>query len=189
MVLSQRRFGALWAVAIAALILVGCDEETTQNSTNNTETPSETPTLTAESKEPRVYWLEDNGDRLELVPESVMTTKSNAGETLDQLMIELTQTTPEGDRSSALPENTKVISHTIQDDGIVINLSEEFTLGGGSASMIGRLGQVLYTATSIEPDAAVWFQIEGQPLELLGGEGLVVEQPMTRAIFEQEFEL
>ncbi|OKH19557.1 GerMN domain-containing protein [[Limnothrix rosea] IAM M-220] len=190
MAFSDKRFGMLWAVAIAAMVLVGCDEETIPNPNISTEPPPETSTVISESVEPSVYWLEDKGDRFELVAVPMATTKANADENLEQLMIELTETTPAGgDRSSALPENTKVISHKIQADGIVINLSEDFTFGGGSASMIGRLGQVIYTATSIEPEAAVWLQVEGEPLEVLGGEGLVIEQPMTRAIFEQEFEL
>ncbi len=191
MAVSRTKFGAFWAVAIAALILVGCDEETTNQSTDtgNGETTTETVTLPQKVNEPMVYWLEDTGEAFELVATPMPATKENPKETLAQLMTELMETKPDGDRASALPENTKVISQKIQGDEIFINLSVDFTEGGGSASMIGRLGQVIYTATSIDPEAAVWLQVEGEPLELLGGEGLVIAQPMTRTIFEQEFEL
>jgi spore germination protein GerM len=49
------------------------------------------------------------------------------------------------------------------------------------------VGQVLYTATSIDPNAKVWLSVGGKPLDTLGGEGLLLEQPMTRDRFKQDF--
>jgi len=41
--------------------------------------------------------------------------------------------------------------------------------------MSSRVAQVLYTATSLQPNARS-VDIEGKPLEFLGGEGLLLEQ-------------
>lgn len=89
--------------------------------------------------------------------------------------------------TTAIPDNTKLMNLTVEKDGIHIDLSSDFTTGGGSASMISRLGQVIYTASSVNPAANVWISVEGKPLEILGEEGLMVEQPMTRDIFIKSF--
>ena len=70
---------------------------------------------------------------------------------------------------------------------VYVDLSPEFTQGGGSASMIGRLGQVVYTATTLNPNSQVWLSVGGKLLTVLGGEGLEIPQPITRPIFDQEF--
>jgi len=53
------------------------------------------------------------------------------------------------------PTVNKASGVTIQNDGIHVDLSQEFTTGGGSASMSSRVAQVLYTATSLQPNAKV----------------------------------
>lgn len=88
---------------------------------------------------------------------------------------------------SAIPEGTQILSLAISNNDIRINLSKQFTSGGGSDSMKGRLIQLLYTATSLNPDANLFLSVEGKPLEYLGGEGLEVSQPLRRQNFALEF--
>jgi spore germination protein GerM len=69
-------------------------------------------------------------------------------------------------------------------------LSHEFGQGGGSSSTIYRVAQVLYTATSMDTQAPVFLSIDGQPLNeknSLGGEGLILEYPLTRQTFDNNF--
>jgi spore germination protein GerM len=88
---------------------------------------------------------------------------------------------------SAIPEGTKILNLEISGNDIRLDLSQAFTSGGGSASIRGRLIQVLYTATSLNPEANLFLSVEGKPLEYLGGEGLEVSQPLRRQSFSLEF--
>jgi spore germination protein GerM len=47
--------------------------------------------------------------------------------------------------------------------------------------MGARVAQVVYTLTEFDSVNAVTFWMEGQPSEALGGEGLILDQPQTRA--------
>lgn len=138
----------------------------------------------------QVYWLKDVGDRLELAPASITLPASpQADTTLKAAFEQLLKGPAEAAVASTIPSATTLRSLEIRQDGIHVDLSKEFTSGGGSASMTGRLAQVVYTATTLNPSAKVWLSVEGKPLDVLGGEGILVDQPITRTVFAQNFPL
>jgi spore germination protein GerM len=133
-----------------------------------------------------VYWIESSKNKLIAVPIAIKA-QSNDEAIASVINMLITENPPESELYSAIPTNTKVLSATTKNKEIRINLSKAFTSGGGSASMQGRIIQVLYTATTLEPDAKVFLSVEGKPLKLIGGEGLEVPQPMTRKDFALDF--
>ncbi|MBV9387995.1 MAG: GerMN domain-containing protein [Chroococcidiopsidaceae cyanobacterium CP_BM_ER_R8_30] len=148
--------------------------------------------LSAPSREQtaQVYWLKDTDRHLALVKSSVKLRTTNQPDAIltaafDRLLAGPTQ----AGMTSTIPQGTKLRDVKTKSDGVHVNLSQEFTSGGGSDSMTGRVGQVLYTATSLEPSARVWISVEGKPLTILGGEGLELEQPLTRQSFQHNFSL
>lgn len=138
-----------------------------------------------------IYLLRDTGKNLKLVPlpVKVSASKDKPNEFIGAAFNSLLTAKNDGDTSSTIPSGTKILGVKIENDTVRVNLSEEFTSGGGSASMTGRVGQVVYTATSLNPSAKVYIDVNGKPLEVLGGEGLELDQPLTRDSFNKNYQL
>lgn len=79
-----------------------------------------------------------------------------------------------------IPKDTKLIKISENQDKIIINLSREFEIGGGSESMTLRLEQVVNTALDNAGEKPVYLEIEGQQIKYIGGEGIMVPQPLSR---------
>lgn len=79
-----------------------------------------------------------------------------------------------------LPDGTRVLGASLKDGLLTVNLSREFGSGGGTASMIGRLNQLYYTLSQPAGVRAVSLEVEGRPLRVLGGEGIIVDSVWVR---------
>lgn len=140
----------------------------------------------------KIWRLDDNGKKTFLVAQDRQDPEpktSNPEVRVQRAMSTLLASAgkPDGKLTSTIPVGTKLLSSKILADGIHIDLSKEFTKGFGATSMIGRLGQVVYTATAQNPDAAVWITVEGKKLEILGDVGAEIRQPITRQSYNQDF--
>ncbi|MBE9111311.1 GerMN domain-containing protein [Nodosilinea sp. LEGE 07298] len=140
----------------------------------------------------QVYWLKDEGTGFALVPQPItVAADASPSEQITAAFSDLLSKAgdPSQQAFSTIPEQTQLLDASVEADGVHVDLSSDFQTGGGSAAMMGRLGQVIYTATAFNPDAPVWISVDGKPLTLLGGEGLEVSQPMTRSDFDENFAL
>ncbi len=81
---------------------------------------------------------------------------------------------------SAVPEGTQLLDVNLADGLATVDLSSEFESGGGSLSMTARVAQVVFTATQFDNADRALFWLDGRPIEFLGGEGLVLDQPQSR---------
>jgi len=163
-------------------------QDSSKNQPNSSKNQSNSSQTNSQQIQVKVYWL---NDKLELASTSIGIEQSQNRSVVVEKALKhlLEEGVTQGNYSSTIPEGTQLRSVTFQEDGIHIDLSQEFTLGGGSTSMMGRLGQVLYTATSLDPEAKVWLEIQGEPLEYLGGEGVYIPQPLTRKKFKANYQL
>ena len=87
---------------------------------------------------------------------------------------------------TAIPTGTRALGLVLDGNVATVDLSGEFGSGGGSESMLGRVAQVVYTLTALPGIDAVLFHIDGRPVEALGGEGIVLEDPQTRDDYTEQ---
>ena len=85
---------------------------------------------------------------------------------------------------SAIPRGTQLLGVSIRNRTAYVDLSQQFTSGGGSLSMQLRVAQVFGTLTQFPSVRNVAFLIEGKPVESIGGEGVAVSPPVTLNDFE-----
>ena len=87
--------------------------------------------------------------------------------------------------STVVPDGSQLLGLTIKDGVATVDLSSEFESGGGSASVLTRLGQVVYTLTQFPSVKSVVFQIEGETRSVFGSEGVVLDGPVGRSDYVQ----
>ncbi|MEH1864129.1 MAG: GerMN domain-containing protein [Nostoc sp.] len=191
--------GAIAAVS-AVVVAVGGGVAWFTTHSNNPPTPSNpsgsivqpaqpSTRQPANEQSPNVYWLRPKDKSVALVPQPVKVASIRASQPLEAAFQSLLAGPTEGTDSTTIPKGTKLLGLKSENDEVHVNLSEDFTSGGGSTSMMGRVGQVVYTATSLNPKAKVYIDVNGKPLDVLGGEGVELQQPLTRESFDKNYQL
>jgi hypothetical protein len=85
---------------------------------------------------------------------------------------------------TSIPDGTRLLGLEIKDGLATINLSREFESGGGSLSMFTRLAQIVYALTQFPTVDRVALELDGQPVTVFSGEGIVIDKPQVRADYE-----
>jgi spore germination protein GerM len=146
--------------------------------------------LTSAASGPATYWVNDRNNRIAFSRQAIGPSKTASQDPETQLRQAIESLLATKTEATAIPANTHLRSLKMRDRrNIYIDLSQEFVSGGGTASMSARVGQILLTATSLDPTAQVWLSVEGELLRELGGEGIEIPQPLTKADFEKNFGL
>lgn len=91
--------------------------------------------------------------------------------------------TPEERRAgltTSIPAGTRLRNLHLEDGVVIVDFSGEVESGGGSSSMLGRLWQIVYTATQFPQAPRVRILIDGQARDAMGGEGVLIDRPLAR---------
>ncbi|MBT8199525.1 MAG: GerMN domain-containing protein [Acidimicrobiia bacterium] len=83
--------------------------------------------------------------------------------------------------STSIPADTLLLGLTIENGLATVDLSREFEVGGGSLNILSRLAQVVYTLTQFPTVDEVLFRLDGKPVEVFSGEGVVLGDPVGRS--------
>jgi germination protein M len=86
--------------------------------------------------------------------------------------------------STAIPDGSRLLGLTIENGIATVDLSSEFESGGGSMSVLTRLGQVVFTLTQFPTVQSVLFEIDGRPVTVFSSEGVLLDGPVGREDYE-----
>jgi spore germination protein GerM len=157
---------------------------TTEVVENTTTTiPSQTTTTVTEDTMPvRVYF--SSGEKICATTREVPQTLEVGAASMRALLEGPTAAEREAGMFSNIPEGTTFLGLDIVEGVATVDLSQEYSSGGGSLSMFMRLAQVVFTLTQFPTVEGVNFKLDGEPIDVLGGEGIIIDRPQTRADYE-----
>jgi hypothetical protein len=76
---------------------------------------------------------------------------------------------------SLIPADARLRSVRASGNTVTVDVSAAFESGGGSLAIRLRVAQVVYTATQFPGITDVRFELDGVPVEMLSGEGVMVD--------------
>jgi hypothetical protein len=153
----------------------------------------ETPTTTEQRTVTVQAWFarpeqegQSAGDpKLFVVHRAIPATEGIGAAAVDELLAGPESIESAADVSTAVPDGTRLLGLNIANGLATVDLSSEFESGGGSLSMQMRLAQVVYTLTQFPTVKRVQFQLDGEPVRVFSGEGIVLDKPVTRGDYEE----
>lgn len=80
---------------------------------------------------------------------------------------------------SEVPQNVKLLGIVESETKIIIDLSSNVQTGGGADSLYSRMKQIIKTALNNAPKKPIYLYIDGKQAEVLGGEGIMITQPLS----------
>ena len=125
------------------------------------------------------------GERLVPVARTHEPTQGVATAAINALIAGPTRAERKFGLRTAVPTDTRLLGISIENGVATIDFTSEYQSGGGSLSMQMRLGQVVYTLTQFPTVKAVRFQLDGTPVNVFSGEGIILDHPVSRSDYAE----
>ena len=132
----------------------------------------------------RIYFLKLNNDG---TSENYISKRELKEMTLKNAINSLLKGPDAAERKAGvyteIPNGTRLLSVMNSDDKIIINMNSEFQYGGGTESINNRLKQLVKTVVAILPEKNIYLYIEGKQVDVMGGDGVMITQPLNVSDF------
>ena len=181
----------VFAVLALALAGPGCGERGAGSvgaSSSGATTPAATssPSVENEMDKAGAYevWFAGNEGFLVASKRTAKLEPATPRLALESLLAGPSEGEVAADLFSAVPDGTELLGLDVEDRIATVDLSSEFEQGSGSMAEFLRLAQVVYTLTQFETVEGVNFRLAGEPVELFGGHGIILDRPETRQDFK-----
>jgi hypothetical protein len=157
---------------------VGTTGETAAT-TSEGETGAASETVPPASKATVTYqvWF-TQGETLHVAKRTQNATRRIGTAALEALLEGPDSFEAESGVGTAVPQGTQLLGLTIDDGIATADLTSEFESGGGSLAMFLRLAQVVCTLDQFPTVDGVLFKLDGEPVDVFSGEGIVLEHPV-----------
>lgn len=165
----------------------GSGTPTAAPSAESTRIPAEDGSTTDAATPPkplfvRVYFT--RGDKLGVSTRRIAATKAVASAAMQQLLAGPSADEKSYGLGTTIPAGTRLLGVTVNGGIATVDLSNDFQSGGGTLSMTMRLAQVVHTLTQFSTIKSVRFSLDGKPVTVFGGEGIMIDKPQTRSSYD-----
>lgn len=153
-------------------------------------TPEQTPEQkqVSEKEIVKIYFLgtDKSGSKVfKIVKRSVEPNKTKLETAITELLKGVNTNEHKKGFYSEIPKGTKLISLKEDNFKIILNLSSDFQYGGGTDSIFSRIKQIIRTATINSPHKDVYLYLDGKQADVIGGEGIMITQPLSESSFDE----
>ena len=143
-----------------------------------TPSPSEEPSPTNANRSLEVWFT--YGEHLFVTERVVASTPAVGRAAMEALLARPSEFEANAGVTTALPPELELRDLTIDDGVATVDLSEGFGKGTGSAGEFLQVAQIVYTLTQFDTVTGVLFEVEGKPLKMTPGHGILLSGPQTR---------
>lgn len=182
------RIAAIALALVCATFAAGCDgdEQAAPPSVTDTAPPtaSDTSPPSDDPSSAVVYFLRDG--KIAAVRRDVPSSLDPERAALEALLEGPTRDEAASGLTTAIPEGTELRDVSLDGGVATVDLDGTFDRGGGSASMLGRVAQVVATLTRFATVMKVAFRLDGEHVDAIGGEGVSVDPPIGRRAIEDQ---